>query len=314
MGLDLLSKLNVNQLKVFESVYRNKSMTLAAQELFLTQSGVSQHMKAFEESLGKTLFRRNRSMFFPTEEADLLYESCLKAFSEIEQTLLKIKNPVHSDYVGTVRIGLPTEFGNNVLIPFLSDWSHRHPNVKFDFLYGYGASITQLIEDELIDIGFIDSIQKNKKLVSKIVFQEGLSLVISPEYFARRKETAGLLMKSASKEVFKELAALDFVEYEHKESILRAWFQYHYNKKNLGLNIKAWAMSVQGVASLIKQGMGAGILPDHVTEKLQLDGHNLFIFKGRKANMKNPISIAWLKNKPRSKMKDELVQYILEKS
>ena len=289
-------------------------MTLAAQELFLTQSGVSQHMKAFEESIGKTLFIRNRTMLYATEEADLLYKSCIKAFSEIEQTLLKIKNPDQSEMVGMIRIGLPTEFGNNVLIPFLSEWSNQHPKVKFDFVYGYGASLTQQLEDEQIDIGFIDSIQKNKKLVAKAVFQEGLSLVISPEYFARRKETAGLLVKSASKEVFKELIALDFVEYEHKESILRAWFQYHYNKKNLGLNIKAWAMSVQGVASLIKQGMGAGILPDHVTEKLQTDGHNLFVFKGRKANMKNPVSVAWLKNKPRTKAVDELIKYIIEKN
>lgn len=65
-----IANLNINQLKIFESVYRLKSMTLAAQELFLTQSGISQHIKSFEESLEITLFIRNRTMLYATYEAD----------------------------------------------------------------------------------------------------------------------------------------------------------------------------------------------------------------------------------------------------
>ena len=312
MGLAVLNKININQLKIFEAVYRNKSMTLAAQELFLTQSGVSQHMKAFEESTGLTLFIRSRNMLYTTEEADKLYKVCMQAFSQIAGVLTQIKDPIQNQMTGTIKIGMPTEFGNNILIPYLSDWFSQYSLVKFDFIYGYGQSIMQQLEDGNIDIAFIDSIQNNKKISSKVVFEEKLNLVVSPEYFKIKSKVAGSSFKLSNKEGLKELLLLDFIEFEHKESILRTWIQYHYNKKNVGLNVKAWAMNVQGVANLIKQGVGAGVLTDHVIDKLKRQGHELHVFKGKKESMKNSISLAWVKDRPRAQALDALLKYIIE--
>jgi DNA-binding transcriptional LysR family regulator len=283
-------------------------MTLAAQELFLTQSGVSQHMKSFEDSLNLTLFIRNRSQLYTTEQADLLYKGCVNAFREIEETLHKIKDPKQKQVEGTIKIGIPTEFGNNIVIPFLSEWSQKYPQVKFDFIYGYGLGLMQQLESGEVDLGFIDSIQKNRKISSRVIFQEDLNLVASVSYLKKHD------YKPSQKEVLKDLLELDFLEYEHKESILRMWFQYHYGKKNVNLNIRAWATNVQGVASLVKQSMGVAILPDHLIEKLIKQGQALHVFKGKKSSLKNDISVAWVKDRPRSQAIDELLKYILTKN
>jgi DNA-binding transcriptional LysR family regulator len=283
-------------------------MTLAAQELFLTQSGVSQHLKSFEESLDLTLFIRNRTQLYTTEQADLLYKSCVQAFGEIEETLHRIKDPKQKQIDGTIKIGIPTEFGNNIVIPFLSEWSQKFPLVKFDFIYGYGLALMQQLENGEVDLAFIDSIQKNRKISSRVVFQEDLNLVASAGYLRAHD------IKPSQKENLKDLLELDFLEYEHKESILRMWFQYHYNKKNVNLNIKAWATNVQGVASLVKQGMGVAILPDHLIEKLIKQGQPLHVFKGKKSSLNNDISVAWVKDRPRSQANDELLKHILTKN
>lgn len=308
MAISSIKNININQLKIFESVYRLKSMTLAAQDLFLTQSGVSQHIKSFEDNLEITLFIRKRSRLYPTYEADQLYDTCLKAFTEISETLNNVKNPNQSKLEGVINIGIPTEFGNNIVIPYLADWSKKNPLVKFDFIYGYGTSLIQQLEQGELDLAFIDSLQKNKKLSSKVVYKENLNLVASVNYLKEKK------ISLKTKESLKQLLHLDFFEYEHKESILRMWFQYHYSKKNIGLNIKAWAMNVQGVASLIRQNMGAAVVPDHLTEILLKEGIVLHIFKGRKSNLKNEISLAWLKEKPLSRATMDLKKYILEKT
>ena len=311
MGLEQINKINFNHLRIFEAVYRLKSMTLAAQELYLTQSGISQHMKSFEESLGVTLFMRNRAQLFATEDADMLYRSCVEAFKIIEESLVHIKDPQHRHVAGTLRIGIPTEFGNNIVIPFLSEWSKKNPLVKFDFIYGYGLGLVQQLEDGEIDLAFVDSIQKNKKIASKVVFQENLHLVASQAYL---KSANYFNRANLQKENLKQVLSLDFLEYEHKESILRLWFAYHYNKKHVSLNVKAWAMNVQGVASLVRQGMGVAILPDHLTEKLVKQGLALHVFKGKKANLTNDISLAWVSDRPRSKACDEVLKYILSRN
>lgn len=302
-----INNININQLKIFESVYRLKSMTLAAQELFLTQSGISQHIKSFEESLEITLFIRNRTMLYATYEADQLYKTCLKSFSEINQTLNNIKNPNHAKLEGQINIGVPTEFGNNIVIPHLAEWSKKNPLVKFDFIYGYGTHLVEQLLQGQLDLAFVDSLQKNKKLISQVVYKENLNLVASTNYIKEKKITI------RGKENLKQLLHLDFLEYEHKESILRLWFRYHYSKKNIGLNIRAWAMNVQGLASLIKQDMGVAVLPDHLTEIILKEGSGLHIFKGTKPNLKNEISLAWLKEKPPSMAATDLRKYILQK-
>ncbi len=300
-----LNNLNINQLKIFEAVYRLKSMTLAAQELFLTQSGISQHIKSFEESLEITLFIRNRTMLYATYEADQLYKTCLKSFLEIDQTLNNIKNPNHAKLEGKINIGLPAEFGNNIIIPLLADWSKKNPLVKFDLFYGYGAHMVEQLNVGGLDLAFVDSLQKNKKLVSHVVYKETLNLVASTNYMKEKKVTV------RGKENLKQLLHLDYLEYEHKESILRMWFQYHYSKKNIGLNIRACAMNVQGLATLIKQDLGVAVLPDHLTEIILKEGFALHIFKGTKSNLKNEISLAWLREKPLSVAATDLRQFVL---
>lgn len=305
MGQSFINNLNINQLKIFECVYRLKSMTLAAQELFLTQSGVSQHIKSFEESLEITLFIRNRTMLFATYEADVLYKTCQKSFAEINQTLNEIKNPDMTRLEGRISIGMPTEFGNNIVIPQLAEWSKKNPLVKFDFFYGYGTHLVGQLQAGELDLAFVDSLQKNKKLISQVLYRENLNLVASTSYMKEKK------IKFRGKETLKQLLHLDFLEYEHKESILRMWFQYHYSKKNIGLNIRAWAMNVQGLASLIRHDMGVAVLPDHLTQLIIKEGTGLHIFKGTKPDLKNEISLAWLKERPLSAATADLKKYFL---
>ncbi len=302
MPLSLINQINVYHLKIFESVYRLQSMSLSAQELHLTQSGVSQHIIHFEKSLGIPLFIRSQKKIFPTEVAHLLYQTCQQSFQEIENTLEVIKSPQSQQLEGTIRIGFPTEFGTNIAIPFIAEWGKRFKKIKFDFIYGYGPSFIQQLENDQIDLAFIDSMPTKKGVNSHIVFQETLNLVATKDYLKNARFTI---------ESYKNMLSLDYIEYEHKESIVRNWFHHNYNKKNVPLEVKAWVSGVQGVANLVKQGLGVGILPNHRIQKLVEQGISLHLFSGRKAQMKNDISVAWSAHKTQNQVCAELLKYIL---
>jgi len=303
----VLNKVNFNHLKIFSTVYRLKSMTLAAQELFLTQSGVSQHVKKLEDDLGAKLFVRDRSELYATPDADQLHKACERAFGDISLAIEKMHKTQNKQLEGTLKIGVPTEFGNNVIIPRLAQWSHLHPEVKFDIIYGYGTHLTELLESGGLDLAFVDSIQKHRHLETEIVAEETLSLVVTTQYIKNKN-----LNFKTSKLKVSQFEALDYLEYEHKESILRMWFQHHYGKKNLQLNVRVWAMDVQGVAGFIKQNMGAAVLPDHVTEKLLKEGISLHIFKGTHDSLKNKISLVSMRKRPLPRAGLELREFLLK--
>ena len=125
-------------------------------------------------------------------------------------------------------------------------------------------------------------------------------------YYLKKKGPQHLTTKTK----LSTLKDLDFLEYEHKESILRLWFNYHFGKKNIPLNIRAWAMNVQGVANFVKAHLGAAILPEHAVEKLLQEGAVLHTYKGSKENLTNTISMVKMKNKPFSRTIEDCLAYL----
>ncbi len=302
-----LTQINLNQLKVFEAVYRLKSMTKAALELHLTQSGVSQHILKLESELKIKLFVRNYQEIFTTPEADEIYKTTLKSFEEISNVINSFQMTKTKEISGVIKVGLPTEIGNNVIIPKISQWSLTKQKVYFDIIYGYGTKLLENLEKQEIDLALVDSFKKGNRFSSEVIFKEKLNLVVSKQYLANQK-----IDFANSRTKINSLEKIDYIEYEPKESILRLWFQYHYSRKNPPLNIRAWAMNVQGVSAFVKASMGAAILPNHVISRLIEEGSQLYVIRGTKEDLTNEISLVSLKNRPLSKAAEDLRFYLIQ--
>ena len=114
-----IRELNLNSLVVFSSVYRNGSMTLASKELGMTQPGVTQHIKNLESLMNMDLFHRLGKKLLPTKEAEMIYEGLSVSLENIESLLTGLSQK-DRQFMGTVKIGVPIEFGNTRVLPQLS--------------------------------------------------------------------------------------------------------------------------------------------------------------------------------------------------
>lgn len=280
----IIDRINLNHLRIFETVYRTRSMTLAARELHLTQSGVSQHMRSLEDSLEMRLFDRINQKLVPTASATALFESCSKGLSTIEASLAALRGE-KGKLSGTVRIGMPIEFGNNIVLPELAKFGEKHPEVRFALRYGFATEMNQGLMDGDLDFAFVDEFALDRSIRARKVYDEGLELCASPALLKAR----GIKRVAEKREVFE---SLDYVDYQSDEPVLRRWFHHHMKTRALRLNVRATVMDVQGVARLILRGMGCGVLPGHLAEKLQKEGAGLHVFKGCGKPLKNGISFA----------------------
>ncbi|MCM2323291.1 MAG: LysR family transcriptional regulator [Oligoflexia bacterium] len=286
----LIDHVNLNQLRVFECVYRTRSMTAAAQELHLTQSGVSQHIKALEDMLGTRLLDRIQQKLIPTTAATQLFKRCSSGLAELEKALTELKDS-DKRLSGTVAIGMPIEFGNNVVIPLLSKLCRDYPLVRFKVRLGFASAMNeQLLRGEL-DFAFTDDFPMDRRIKTERIYDEVLELCASARYLAT---------KGAPKNTRKYFETLDYVEYQEGEPILRMWFAHHLNAEHLSLNVRTTIMDVQGIARLILTDAGVGVLPTHLVAKLQREGHRIHLFKGCGKPMKNSISVAYLAERSHS--------------
>jgi len=83
----MVSNIDLNLLKVFVVVYRHKSITLAAEEMGLTQPGVSGLLKRLQQQVGSQLFIRSGRGITPTQHAQELIRHVEPALAQINNAL-----------------------------------------------------------------------------------------------------------------------------------------------------------------------------------------------------------------------------------
>ncbi len=294
----LLDQLNLNHVRIFETVYRTRSMTDAAAELHLTQSGVSQHMKALEDVLEVKLFDRINQRLVPTPMAHSFYEKSKMALADLEQALWSLKGG-NTELKGRVGIGMPIEFGVNLVMPLLSEFSHKHPFVNFQLRMGFASEMNERLLTGDIDFAFVDDFKMDTRVETVPVFDEVLELCIQPALLAKFGKVEN------SKKFFE---TLPYVDYQLGEPLTRMWMKHHLSAENISLSTKAIVMDVQAVARLVKTGMGASVLPKYLVDRLIQTGNEIFVFEGSKKPLKNSISMAFVHQRTQSGAVVELMK------
>ena len=286
----LLDSININSLRVFERVYQTKSMTAAAKELGLTQSGVSQHIKNLEQNLGKNLFDRLKHKLIPTREADELAKSCHRHLLAIERSLRQLTGQSET-YRGEVHIGLPLEFGNNFILPLLTKIGRLHPEISFHIKYGHASEMNGLLLSGDLDFAYVDNFSLDTQIELRPIWNETLVLAISKEYKNH------LFGPKTPPHHLNTYDKLDYVDYVEGAPVLAMWFKHHLKKPFIP-NVRANLMDVQGMSRIIREGLGAGVLPLHVVQRInQQYGEILEIFKGQSTPLMNTISLGTVRQR-----------------
>lgn len=304
----LLDNFNLNLLRVFEAVYRLQSMTKAAEELHMTQSGVSQNIKNLEDMLQVRLFDRVKQRPVATSKAQEFYECCQPLLRNLETALLSVTERTQR-LRGVVKIGLPIEFGNNVVLPLLARWSRQHGEVKFRFRYDLAPRLSEdLLKGEL-DFAIVDDFTFDSSFEVRPVASETLVLCISEELIQASGHDLANIDKLQLQKKFYE--SLDYVDYVEDAPILMGWFHHHFQFNHFRPNLKACLMDVQGIARMVCEHMGAGVLPLHVVKKLKLQKNRLQVFEGQKGPMRNQLNLVTLKKRSLSREAQAAQDYLV---
>jgi DNA-binding transcriptional LysR family regulator len=119
-------------LRLYTRVARLGSFSAAARECGLSQSQASRIIADLEADLGTRLLSRSTRAVVPTEVgAEFLsrMESILAALDEAEHNVRG-----DGDLRGSLRISMPTSFGLHTVIPRLSGFTAKHPDLHIHLL------------------------------------------------------------------------------------------------------------------------------------------------------------------------------------
>jgi LysR family glycine cleavage system transcriptional activator len=174
----------LNSLRVFEAAARHLSFTRAAEELFVTQAAVSHQIKALEEFLGLKLFRRRNRSLLLTEEGQSYFLDIKEIFSSLSEATDKV---LERSAKGALTISLPPSFAIQWLVPRLSDFNNKEPDIDVR-IKAVDMDEGSLTED--VDVAIYYGRGNWSGLRVDLLYQEQLLPLCSPQVLLNEKPLA----------------------------------------------------------------------------------------------------------------------------
>ena len=144
---------------MFVAAYEKRSFTAAAAREFATQSGVSQHVKQIEESLGVQLFDRQKKTVEPTAAGDLFYRHCVEVLAASSKALLAL-DTFESGISGEVRFGLTPTLATHQLAPAYLRLTTQNPNAAIAVIDAPSNMLIDMVRARELDFAIIPSISQ----------------------------------------------------------------------------------------------------------------------------------------------------------
>jgi len=174
--------MHIESLKVFCDLIDTRSFSKAAVKNFISQSAVSQQIRALEDRFNRRLVERSRGgTLVPTDAGMTFYQGCreiMDRFNALTEEMKGLGNIVS----GQVRVATIYSVGIHELSPVLKRFIKSYPQVNVHIEYSRPNKVYEDVINHVIDIGIV-AYPSERPQIDIIPFgNDPLVFVCSPEH------------------------------------------------------------------------------------------------------------------------------------
>lgn len=238
--------LRFDDLQLFVRAAELGSLSAAARVMDLSPAVASAALKRIEQQLGARLLARSTRSLRLTAEGEGFLEHARAALSSLNEGR-RLLDRGQDQVSGVLQLSAPSDFGRNVLLPWLDEFQRQHPKLTVRLLLG--DRIADLFRHP-VDIALRYGEPEDSSLVAlPIASGNRRVLCASPDYLARQGEP---------REV-EQLAQHNCLLYMLGSRVHDHW-RFHDGKREFGLTVtgnrfsddadvvRRWALAGVGVA------------------------------------------------------------------
>ena len=152
--------MNIQQLKCFVEVSKTLNFTKASQNLFISQTAVSNHIKHLEETLGFHLFIRNKKHVQLTQQGKIFLKSALKVL-EANQECYQMIQYLHHENFGQLRIGYLKGIEHCIMIKNIQNFYQHNKHMDIHLYRDSRQEIEELLKNYKVDCVFTARLNHN---------------------------------------------------------------------------------------------------------------------------------------------------------
>lgn len=143
--------MNTKYLEYFLSINEHKSISQAAQKLFISQPTLSQHIQKLEKQLGVEIFDRSSTPLSLTYAGEKLLKYAEEILA-LEKQLIKEMNDISGFIKGRVTIGISPMHGYNLLPHILPKYKEKYSKIEINLIEENALTLEALAEKGDVDI------------------------------------------------------------------------------------------------------------------------------------------------------------------
>lgn len=284
------------QLSYFQVVARFENITLAAEELHVSQPSLSITIARLEESLGVPLFERQGKRIRLNQFGKTFLKRVNRIFKELEEGRRELADLAGLEH-GSVTVGATT---SRLLPNLFSEYLTDHPNVKFRLF-----QVTQQLEiQKKLMNGYIDlcisslPIDQLNIHCQPLITEEIFIAVSTKHRLAGRKNIQ-----------LTEIAEEPFI---HQTTESGLWEITNDFCQQAGFipNIAFECTTPEVICSLVKAGLGNAFIPAYWWDIINTD--SLVKLHIENPTCKRTIWLSWLKGRYLSMSVRDFSQFVIE--
>jgi DNA-binding transcriptional LysR family regulator len=230
-------------LDAFAEVARQKSFSLAAKKLNITQSALSQRVLNLEEEIGSSLFVREPSGILLTELGQRLLRYCRSKESLEAEFLAHLQSPNDKSLSGLVRVAAFSTITRSVVLPILAGLVKDHPNVRLDVRNGELRDMPGLLSSGATDFIFgTQPLEKNGIENHQLGIEENV------------------VIQATGKKVREDV----FLDHDEEDQTTFEFFK-HQGRKTFEFK-RDYFDEIEGILEAVRLGIGQAVVPAHLVK------------------------------------------------
>jgi LysR family transcriptional regulator, transcriptional activator of the cysJI operon len=241
--------MQLESLKMFCDVVETGSFSRAAQLNHVTQSAVSQQIRALENRYEQKLLSRSARQVTPTPAGERLFRGCkeiLARFSEVEQEIREQAQEV----AGTTTVSTIYSVGLHELHTIHKSLLKTHPKVNMRLNYRRSDQVYDDVILGAAEIGIVAYPQPRAGVDILPFRDDRLAIVCAPNHTFSSKQKVSITA----------LSGVPFIAFD-REAPTRKAIDRLFRDKGLELNPVMEMDNVETIKRAVEMGIGVAVLP-----------------------------------------------------
>lgn len=244
--------MHIETLKVFCDLVDLESFSLAAERNFITQSAVSQQIRALEDKFKRRLLERirGRREVKLTAAGEVFYREArhvLDAYDQLHESLRGVVGKIG----GTVKVATVYSVGLHELPAKVREFMTKFPAAKIDLEYLRSTRVVREVLSGNVELGILALPEPRRGLTITPMPDNLLVLITPPDHkFATRKKVK-----------VTELAGQDFVHFERDVPTRKAMDKI-FKANNVEVKKVAEFDNIETIKRAVEVGFGLAIVPE----------------------------------------------------